>query len=118
MPKDDVMAVNERLTRLEKTVAEGFLDVRTFFEGHDARFVRLKDRMVALDSKLDVFSETIRDDIKNVLDAISAGTDEMRRTTQAIRKEHEADRRLMKAILTDHATRIRTVEDALKPSSR
>jgi len=117
MPNDDVMAVNERLARLEKTVAEGFFEQRQSFESHDGRFVslearmaRLEDRIVAIDSKLDIFSEAIRGDLKTVLEAVTAGTDEMRRTTEAIRNEHAADRRLTRSILNDHAVRIRELE--------
>jgi hypothetical protein len=73
---------------------------------------RLEDRIVAVDSKLDIFAESIRGDLKTVLEAVTALAGEMRRTTRAIRKEHETDRRLVKAILNDHAIRIRTLEAA------
>ena len=97
MPNEDVMAVDERLSKLEKTVAEGF-----YATGQ--RFTRLEDRMSALENKMDVVAESLRGDIRTVLDAVVANTDEMRRTTDAIRKEHEADRRLTRAILQDHST--------------
>jgi hypothetical protein len=103
MPKDEVMALEERLAKLEKTTAVGFFE-------QGLRIDRIEDRMSALESKIDVVSENLREDIKTVLDAVTAGTEEMRRTTQAIRQEHEVDRRLMKAILNDHAIRIRTLE--------
>jgi hypothetical protein len=128
MPQDDVMAVNERLSNLEKTVATGFFDhgqkiarleeqmSAGFFE-HGRRIDRLENRMSALESKLDVVAESLRDDIRTVLDAVVGNTDEMRRTTQALRGEHEADRRLMREILNDHAVRIRSLErsDPLEP---
>ena len=41
------------------------------------------------------------------LEAVTALRAEMRRTTRAIRKEHEADRRTTKSVLLDHLTRIR-----------
>ena len=56
---------------------------------------RLEDRMLALENKLDVVADSIRADLKTVLEAVTAGTEEMRRITDAIRKEHQADRRLM-----------------------
>ena len=110
MATDDVMEVNERLARLEKTVAEGFEGHVSRFVGLENRMGRLEDRMAALDSKLDIFSETIRGDLKTVLEAVTAGTEEMRRTTEAIRKEHAADRGLTRSILNDHAVRIRELE--------
>jgi hypothetical protein len=117
MPKDDVMALEDRLAKLEQTMAEGFFEQRQRSDSHGKqivgladRMIRLEDRMFALDSKLDIFSETIRGDLRTVLDAVTASTEEMRRTTQAIRAEHAADRELTRAILNDHAIRIRTLE--------
>ena len=107
MPNDDVMAVDERLSKLEKTVAEGFYATGQRFTRLDGRINGLEDRMSALENKLDVVAESLRGDIRTVLDAVVANTDEMRRTTDAIRKEHEADRRLARAILQDHSIRMR-----------
>ncbi|MGE0866049.1 MAG: hypothetical protein AB7P34_19280 [Vicinamibacterales bacterium] len=102
MANDDVMAVDERVARLESTMARGFLD-------QGQRIGRLEDRMAALDSKFDVVVESIRGDIKGVLEAVTALAAEMRRTTRSIRREHEADRRITKSVLLDLA-RIRTLE--------
>jgi hypothetical protein len=110
MANEDVMKVDERLSRLEKTVAEGFYGNGQQFKGLLGRMDHLEDRMYALENKMDVVAESLRGDIRTVLDAVVANTDEMRRTTDAIRKEHEADRRLTRAILQDHSTRIRTLE--------
>lgn len=104
MPNEDVMKVDERLSQLETTVAKGFHE-------QGRRMDRVDDRMSALENKLDVVAESLRGDIRTVLDAVVASTDEMRRTTDAIRKEHEADRRLTRAILQDHSIRIRALED-------
>ena len=71
---------------------------------------RLEDRMLALENKLDVVADSIRADLKTVLEAVTAGTEEMRRITDAIRKEHQADRRLMMSILDDHSHRLRALE--------
>ena len=156
MANDDVMAVDERLSRLETTVATGFHEqgqrlsrlettVATGFREQGARLAHLEgrmgslegrmdslegrmgsledrmgslqdrmgsleDRMFALENKLDVVADSIRADLKTVLEAVTAGTEEMRRTTDAIRKEHHADRRLMMSILDDHSHRLRTLE--------
>ena len=103
MANNDVMAVDERLSRLETTVATGFHE-------QGQRTDRLEDRMFALESKMDVFGDAIRADIKTVLEAVTAGTEEMRRITDAIRKEHQADRRLTMTILNDHSHRLRALE--------
>lgn len=110
MANEDVMAVDERVANLEKTVAKGFLDVKEHLDAHTGRFDRLEDRMAALDSKFDVVSESIRGDIKTVLEAVTSLGAEMRRTTRSIRKEHEADRRITKSVLLDHLSRIRSLE--------
>ena len=103
MANQDVMAVDERLSRLETTVATGLHE-------HGQRIERIEDRMFALENKVNVVAESIRADLQTVLQAVTAGTEEMRRTTEAIRKEHEADRRLTRSILEDHPKRIRTLE--------
>jgi archaellum component FlaC len=103
MAIDDIMAVDERLSRLETTVAVGFHE-------QGQRIDRVEDRMFAVENKLDVVADSIRADLKTVLEAVTAGTEEMRRTTDAIRKEHQADRRLMMSILDDHSHRLRMLE--------
>ena len=110
MANEDVMAVDERVANLEKTVARGFLDVKEHLDTHTGRLERLEDRMAALDSKFDVVSESIRGDIKTVLEAVTSLGAEMRRTTRSIRKEHEAGRRITKSVLLDHLSRIRSLE--------
>jgi uncharacterized coiled-coil protein SlyX len=104
MTNQDVIKLDERLSRLETTVAKGFHE-------QGQRMDRFEDRMYRLENKMDVVAESLRGDIRTVLDAVVANTEEMRRTTDAIRKEHEADRRLTRAILQDHSIRIRTLED-------
>ena len=131
MASDEISAVDERLSRLETTVANGFhedgkrfgvLDGRMGrLEGRmgrledrmdrlEGRMDRLEDRMSALENKLDVVADSIRADLKTILEAVTAGTEEMRRITDAIRKEHQADRRLIMSILDDHSHRLRALE--------
>ncbi len=110
MATDDVMQVDERLTRLETTVANGFFESGQRTGRLEGRMDRLEDRMSSLESKIDVFADGIRADLKTVLEAVTTGTEEMRRTTEAIRKEHEADRRLTRSILDDHTHRLRHLE--------
>ena len=118
MTTEEVMAVDERLARLEKTVAESFFEhggrldkIDGRLDKIDGRFDGLEDRMTALDSKVDIAVESIRGDVKTVLEVMTGFIGEMRRTTDSMRKEHAADRRLTRSILLDHVTRIRTLED-------
>ena len=117
MAKDDAMAVDNRVGKRESTVAKGFFDqgqrmgrLEDRMGRFEDRMGRLEDRMAALDSKFDVFTESIRGDLKTVLEAVTALATEMRRTTRSIRKEHEADRRITKSFFLDHLSRIRTLE--------
>src|SRR5688572_31876365 len=110
MASDEISAVDERLSRLETTVANGFHENGKRFDVLERRMDRLEDRMFALENKLDVVADSIRADLKTVLEAVTAGTEEMRRITDAIRKEHQADRRLIVPILDDHSHRLRALE--------
>ena len=116
MTDDDIMAVDERLSRLEATVATGFFEQGQRIDGIEDRMDRLEDRMSSLESKLDVVADSIRADLKTLLEVVTANTGEKRRSTDAIRQEHAADRRLMRSILDDHSHRIRVLEDR-KPTA-
>lgn len=114
---DDIMAVDERLARLEVTVAKGFAELggrmgglEGRMGGLEGRMSRLEDRLDALNSKLDVVSESLGDKMQLVIERLDAHISEMRLTTQAIVAEHRADRRLMYAMLQDHGIRIRALE--------
>ncbi len=92
---DTVEKVAERLAQLEKTVAEGFHANTTRFRGLDAR-------LDALNNKIDVSVESLRGDLKTVVEILTAHIDEMRRTTDSIRKEGAADREILKLALLNH----------------
>jgi hypothetical protein len=100
---DDIMAVDERLARLEVTVAAGFAEL-------GGRIGRLEDLTDALNVKLDVSVETLDAKLQLVLERMDAHIREMRVTTEAIVKEHRADRRLTYAMLGDHRVRIQALE--------
>ena len=88
--------VEERLTRLEVTVAQGF---------HDA-----EARDSALSNKIDVNTEALRSDLHTVLNAVDSLADELRRTTDSIRREHAADRKVLTLTLQQHARRLHDLE--------
>ena len=106
---DDVMALDERLARLEVTVAVGFKELGD-------RMGRLEDLTDALNVKLDVSVETLDAKLQLVLERIDAHTHEMRVWTEAIVNEHRADRRLMYAMLGDHRVRIQALEQDVRLS--
>jgi hypothetical protein len=108
--RDTVEKVAERLAQLEKTVAEGFFRNNERFENIDARLDKLEH-------KFDVQVESLRVDIQTVLEALTAFTDEMRRTTASIRREGAADREILKLALQDHGRRIHGLEKRATSSS-
>lgn len=87
---------SERLTALEVTVAQGFREAEL--------------RGIALSRKIDVNAESLRGEIRTVLDAVGSLADEMRRTTDSIRAEHAADRKILTLAIEQHATRLFTLE--------
>lgn len=117
MPTEHAMEINERIDRLEAKVDKGFADLNAKADNHDKRMDgfekqmdRFEDRLDRMNTKIDVATESIRNDIKIVIERVDGLAREMQHTTESIRKEHEADRRLMYAILRDHSTRIRALE--------
>ena len=131
MANDHVMTLDKQLASLEVTVAKGFQEQRLRLDQidgrldqidgrlgkidgrldeHTGRFDRLEDRVSALDSKLDVVAESIRGDVTTIRELVTGFMGEMRRTTDSIRKEHAADRRLTRLALADQAVRIRKIE--------
>lgn len=108
--EDTVEKVAERLARLEKTVAEGF-------HGNTTEHRGLFAQLAALDNKIDVSVESLRGDIKTVIEVLTAVTDEWRRTADSIRKEGAADREILKLALLNHERRIQSLEDRATSSS-
>lgn len=124
MANDHVMTLDKQLANLEVTVAKGFQEQRQHLDQidghldkidgrlneHAGRFDRLEDRISALDSKLDVVAESLRGEVITIRELVTGFMAEMRRTTDSIRKEHEADRRLTRLALSGQAVRIRKLE--------
>ncbi len=93
---DTVEQVAERLTLLEVTMARGF---------HD-----MEQRFSAMSRKIDVNVEALRADMQTVAETLTGLTNEMRRTTDAMRKEHAADREILRQSLLNHAERLHRLE--------
>ena len=122
--EDSVDQVSKRLADLEATVAKGFYENSAQFKGMnaqfekvdaqfkavDARFHEAELRDIALSRKIDVTADALRGDIRTVLDAVGSLADEMRRTTDSIRKEHAADRAVLTTALEQHAGRLHALE--------
>lgn len=128
---DEVMLLDERISRLEKTVAQGFFEqtvhagiVDGRINGLESRVGRLEERMDRLEErmdrleeqvsllnrKIDVMTEALEGKIQSVLEHLAASMTEMRRMNMTLRKEHWADRRIIYAVLKDHGIRIRSLE--------
>ena len=88
--------VEERLTRLEVTVAQGF---------HDS-----EQRDLALSRKIDIQTEAIRADLRAAVDAMNAFAEEARRTSESLRQEHAADRAVLTVTLQQHSRRLHDLE--------
>ena len=95
---DTVEQVAARLAQLEMTMAKGFHDIELRFS--------------AMDRKIDINVEALRGDIQTVAETVTALTSEMRRTTDAMRKEHAADREVLRQALLNHAERLHSMENA------
>jgi hypothetical protein len=122
---DDIMAVDERVARLETTVATGFSElngrittlehkVDRKFDALERKVDGLNARVDALNGKLDVVSESLESKMQLVLERLDVWTKESRATTAAMQKEWQADRRLMYATLTDHRVRIEALESTAR----
>jgi hypothetical protein len=83
---DDIMAVDERVAKLEVTVARGFAELGD-------RMRRLEDRMDAFNEKLNVGVESPEGKMTLLLGRMDLHIAEMRATTTAITREFRADRR-------------------------
>ena len=119
------MDVDERLekleaavVRLETTVSHGFSDLAKRIEGFDrrmdgfdARLDRFDLRLEAMNNKIDVTAESLRGDIARVVDLVGGLTEHLDRTVGNMRREHDADRRLMYATLKDHRSRLASLEE-------
>ena len=92
---DTVEQVAARLAQLEVTVAQGFHDMELRFS--------------AMSRKIDVNVEALRGDIQTVAETVTALTSEMRRTTDAMRAEHAADREVLRQSLLNHAERLHSL---------
>lgn len=107
---DDIMAVDERVTKLEVTVAKGFQEL-------GGRMDRLENRMDAFNEKLDVAVETLDGKMNLVLERMDLQIAEMRAWTTAVTREARADRRLLFAMLKDHRVRIEALEASARGSA-
>ncbi len=118
---DDIMAVDERVARLEVTVTTGFSALSGRMAVLEHKVDGLNARVDALNGKLDVVSESLEDKMQLVLERLDVWTQESRAASAAMQKRR-ADRRLMFATLTDHRVRIEALEsiarrDRSDPSS-
>ena len=93
---DTVEHVAARLAQLEVTVAQGFHDIELRFS--------------AMSRKIDVNVEALRGDIQTVVEVVTALTNEMRRTTEAMRSEHAADREILRLSLLNQGERLHSLE--------
>jgi len=77
---DTVDKVSERLTNLEVTVAQGFHDMK-----HDMEkgFAGSMARDIELDRKIDANTESLRHEIRTVIDTVNSLGEDIRRKREA-----------------------------------
>jgi hypothetical protein len=80
-------------------------------DGFDAQMDRFDVRLESMNTKIDVTAESLRGDMKRVVEVVGGLAEHLDRTIENVRKEHEADRRLMYATLKDHRSRLASLED-------
>lgn len=125
MPVERVMEQDERLgkleaavVRLEQTVSRGFSELTKRMDGFDARMDSFDARMDRFDvrledmnNKIDVTAESLRGDMARLVELLGGVTAHWDRTIASMRKEHDADRRLMYSTLKDHRSRLASLEE-------
>ena len=67
-------------------------------------------RFSAMTRKFDINVESLREEIQTVAGSVTALADEMRRATEAIRKDRTADREVLRRSLLNHADRLHVLE--------
>lgn len=117
MTESEAVKLDERIGKLEETVAKGFFEqgrrlkkLEDRMGGLEGRVGGLEKRMDALSEKFDVLADTVLDATKTVLERIAGLSQQMERSTKAIRKRHSADRRLTRLTLADHNRRLQVLE--------
>lgn len=117
MTESEAVKLDERIGRLEQTVALGFFEqgreisgLKGQIDGLEGRMDRLEVRMTALEEKFDILADTVLDATKTILERIDGMSQQMERSTKAIRRRHGADRRLTRLVLADHNIRLKQLE--------
>ena len=80
-------------------------------DGLDARMDRFDLRLEDMNTRIDVTAESLRGDMARIVELLEGVSAHWDRTIANMRKEHDADRRLMYSTLKDHRSRLATLED-------
>lgn len=128
---DAIMALDERLARLEMTVASGFSEQGTRItrleekvdrlgekvDGLEQKVDRLgakvnglDEKLEGLNSKLDVSMESLEAKMQLVAERVEVRMNEIATLVETMGREWRADRRLVYAMLKEHRVRIESLE--------
>ena len=87
-------------------------------DGFDARMDRFDLRLEDMNTRIDVTAESLRGDMARIVELLDGVTAHWDRTIANMRKEPDADRRLMYSTLKDHRSSLATLEDIVGSRSR
>ena len=104
---DEIMAVNERLTRLEVTVATGFSELRA----------EIGAKTSSLESRLRVLIEASRDEQRLATEGLGAALDRIEARLTQMPEEYVQTRNDHASALQDHDRRIGALERRQSDSS-
>lgn len=110
-PKIEIM--DERLDRLDRKV-DGFAatgkQLLVEMEQLSGRVYGVEDRMDALNTRLDVSVDALRNDIKLTIERIDGLRQSLERSREDDLRERAAERGLLFALVRDHNRRLRAIE--------
>ena len=110
-PKIEIM--DERLDRLDRKV-DGFAATGKQLLGEmeqlSDRVYGVEDRMDALNTRLDVSVDALRNDIKLTIERIDGLRQSLERSREDDLRERAAERGLLFALVRDHNRRLRAIE--------
>ena len=113
MTNPELQAMKEQLDGLEramKNVAGTSEEQLAEMERLSARVYGVEDRIDAVNTRLDVGSDSVRNDLKLAFERVDGFREFLERFREEERRERNAERGLLFALVRDHNRRLRAIE--------